>query len=99
MPVGRLRPKVTPLGRREHIRDAQDHGDWQRVASLLHQAHTHQEWLGCGLSSWTEYVQTLPMSRMHDWRLRRAAMLGLNQPCYTLREAMRLVSAMRTEQG
>jgi hypothetical protein len=73
---GQATPTNTPLGRREQIRDAQQSGEWQRVASLLHEAHTHQEWHGCGLSSWSAYVQTIPLSRIHDWRLRLIARSG-----------------------
>jgi hypothetical protein len=86
---GQTTPTNTPLGRRERIRDAQAHGEWQRVASLLHEAHTNQEWLGCGLSSWSAYVETIPMSRMHDWRLRLIARSGTARVGYSYRAAYR----------
>jgi hypothetical protein len=92
---GQATPTNTPLGRREHIRDAQANGEWQRVASLLHEAHTNQEWHGCGLSSWSEYVQTIPISRMHDWRLRLVARNGYAKAGYSYRAAYKAAQQHR----
>jgi hypothetical protein len=87
--TGQATPKHSPIGRRETIRDSLEQGDWQTAAHHLHQAHSAQEWLGCGLSSWSAYVQTIPISRMHDWRLRLTARKGTNQAGYSYRAALR----------
>lgn len=86
--AGFLRHKPSPLGRREEIRLALELGDWRQAAAHLHQAHTHQEWRGCGLSSWTEYVETIPLSRMHDWRLRLIHRTGTTEAGYNYRQAL-----------
>jgi hypothetical protein len=87
--TGQATPKHSPIGRRETIRDSLEHGDWQQAAQHLHEAHTCQEWLGCGLSSWSAYVQTIPLSRMYDWQLRFVHRSGVAGVSYSFRAAFR----------
>jgi hypothetical protein len=61
----------------------------QQAAHHLHEAHTGQEWLGCGLSSWSAYVQTIPLSRMYDWQLRFVHRSGVAGVSYSFRAAYR----------
>jgi hypothetical protein len=69
---------------------------WQQAAQHLHEAHTCQEWLGCGLSSWSAYVQTIPLSRMYDWQLRFVHRSGVAGVSYSFRAALELAKASRT---
>jgi hypothetical protein len=87
--TGQATPTHSPISRRETIRDSLDQGDWQAAAHHLHQAHTGQEWHGCGLSSWSAYVQTIPISRMYDWQLRFVARSGVAGTSYSFRAAYR----------
>jgi hypothetical protein len=87
--AGQATPTHSPIGRRETIRDSLETGDWQTAAQHLHEAHTGQEWLGCGLSSWSAYVQTIPLSRMYDWQLRFVARSGVAGTSYSFRAAYR----------
>jgi hypothetical protein len=94
--TGQATPKHSPIGRREQIRDSLEQGDWQQAAHHLHEAHTSQEWLCCGLSSWTAYVQTIPLSRMYDWQLRFVHRSGVAGTSYSFRAALELAKASRT---
>lgn len=85
--------KLSPLGRREHIRDSLDKGDWQTAAHHLHEAHTSREWLRCGDSSWSDYVAMIGVSRMYDWQLRLTARMGTAKASYTVRAAIKAAKA------
>jgi hypothetical protein len=78
-----------PLERREIIRKALEQQDWRVAANNLHQAHTRRECLNCGLRSQLEYVETLGISRMHNWRLRLIARSGHAEVGYTYRGALK----------
>lgn len=87
--VGAVRPTLSPLGRRELIRAAFEAGEWQVAAANLHQANITAEWRGCGLRSWSAYLESLPISRMYDWQLRFVHRTGTVQPSYTFRAALK----------
>ena len=89
MPVGELRPRVTPLGRREHIRDALEHGDWATAAEELATArHRAEHRMVAGITSWSAYVETLGISRMHAWRLILIAATEQTRVGYNYRQAL-----------
>jgi len=89
MPVGELRPRVTPIGRRDIIRDALETGDWATAAEQLAEArHRAEHRMVAGITSWSAYVESLGISRMHGWRLCLIAATEQTRMGYNYRQAL-----------